>query len=85
MKVTFRDHNGAGLSAYSGCLRTVYMTIVRTVQVTVVRTFRNLLHFFQLRRQSLIRYFTPGSEPGLGTHKWSRNTPMSPDRRDSRS
>jgi len=60
MEVTFRDHNGAGLSGYSGCLHSVYMTIFRTVQVTTLRTFRNLLQHSQLRRQSLMRYFTPG-------------------------
>jgi len=60
MEVTFRDHNGAGVSGYSGCLRSVYTTIFRTVQVTMVRTFRNLLQRSQLRRQSLMHYFTPG-------------------------
>jgi hypothetical protein len=60
MEVTFRDHNETGLSGYSGCLRSVYETIFRTVQVTMLRTFRNLLQRSRLRRQSLMRYFTPG-------------------------
>lgn len=73
------------MPAYSGCLRSTYTTYFTSVPVTVARSFRNLLRRSQLRCQSLIHYFTPGSETQSGTQNWSRNTTMSPDRTDSRS